>query len=201
MTRGGVGNRPSGRRCAVSGERGERGGLLRFAAAPDGIVVADLGERLPGRGVWVGARRSLVREAVRRNVFARGLRRADVRPPEDLDRQVERALVERLCGRLGLARRAGRLVAGYEATRERLRGRPVGMLVEASDGGDRCRKLRAMQPEAPVLACLDAAEIGAALGRERLAHGALEPGGWVAGLTRDSARLDGFRSPEEQGRN
>lgn len=197
MARGGIGNRPSGRRCAVSGERDARDGLLRFAAAPNGMVVADLGERLPGRGVWVRARRDLVKEAVRRNVFARSLRRGDVHPPKDLDQQVEQALVARLCGWLGLARRSGGLVAGYEATRDRLRGRPVGMLLEACDGGSACRKLRAMQPDAPVMSCLVADEIGAALGRGRVAHGAVEPGGWVTGLARDAARLSGFRGETE----
>ncbi|HRD77757.1 MAG TPA: DUF448 domain-containing protein, partial [Hyphomicrobiaceae bacterium] len=52
-----------------------REALVRFVAAPDGQIVPDLAERLPGRGVWVGCSRSVLAEAVRSKAFARGLKR------------------------------------------------------------------------------------------------------------------------------
>ena len=70
------------RRCIVSGERGDPAGLLRFVAGPDGTVVPDLDGDLPGRGLWVSARRSAVAEAVRRNAFSRAARQRLQAAPE-----------------------------------------------------------------------------------------------------------------------
>ncbi|MGZ9089761.1 MAG: DUF448 domain-containing protein, partial [Rhodoplanes sp.] len=43
--------------------------LIRFVAAPDGGVVADLKRTLPGRGAWVTARRGVLAQAVRRGAL------------------------------------------------------------------------------------------------------------------------------------
>ena len=53
----------SERRCLVTRESGPRGGLVRFAVGPDGAVVPDVDERLPGRGLWVGAGTHVARYA------------------------------------------------------------------------------------------------------------------------------------------
>ena len=39
------------RRCIVSGEAQPKRGLIRFAVSPDGILVPDILEKLPGRGI------------------------------------------------------------------------------------------------------------------------------------------------------
>lgn len=196
MTRGGrkkVRTAPE-RRCAVTGARGGKEELIRFVVAPDGQVVPDLAGKLPGRGVWVGANRALVREAVRRNVFARSARRNDARAGAEFAAEVEMALVRRLREALGLARRAGCVVSGFEQTRARLRRGRVGVLIEARDGAeDGRRKLRALAPTATVLDCLDAAELGTALGRARLVHGAIEPGGAAVAVRLAATRLAGYR--------
>ena len=62
------------RRCLVSGEVADKAALVRFVAAPDGRLVPDLAGRLPGRGLWVGAKRELVDRACRRGHFARAAR-------------------------------------------------------------------------------------------------------------------------------
>src|SRR5580704_8026507 len=62
--------------------------LIRFVAGPDGAVVPDLKRRLPGRGVWVTARRGVLQEAVRRRAFGRGLK-GDVKAAADLPEVLE----------------------------------------------------------------------------------------------------------------
>jgi len=59
MTRGGrIKDRETPeRRCIVTGEVQPKAGLIRFVAGPDGEVVPDLAEKLPGRGFWVVADR------------------------------------------------------------------------------------------------------------------------------------------------
>src|SRR5229473_1763845 len=63
-----------GRLCIATRQVRPVGELIRFVAGPDGAVVPDLKRRLPGRGVWVTARRGAVEEAVRRRAFGRGLK-------------------------------------------------------------------------------------------------------------------------------
>ena len=56
--------------CAVTRAVLPESELIRFVAAPDGSVVADLKAKLPGRGVWIGGERELVAQAVKRNAFS-----------------------------------------------------------------------------------------------------------------------------------
>ncbi len=196
LTRGGRmrDRREPYRCCVVTRESGPREALVRFVLDPHGEVVPDVAEKLPGRGVWVGAQRDLVQAARRRQLFSRALRNPAARTESGLEDRVEAALARRLLDSLGLARKAGKLVSGFEKTRARLRGSPVGALIEASDGArDGQSKLRPLQPEAPRIACLSAAELGFVCGRERTAHAALDSGGMAASILRDAARLSGFR--------
>ena len=41
------------RTCILSGKTLPRERLIRFVAGPDGFAVADLAEKLPGRGAWI----------------------------------------------------------------------------------------------------------------------------------------------------
>ena len=61
------------RRCIVTGEVRDRGRLVRFVVGPDGTVVPDIDERLPGRGLWLLPRRDIVNRAVaKRAIRPRG---------------------------------------------------------------------------------------------------------------------------------
>ena len=66
MTRGGTARKREApeRRCIATGLSGGTAGLIRFALDPEGGLTPDLAEKLPGRGVWLGADRALVRQAV-----------------------------------------------------------------------------------------------------------------------------------------
>ena len=70
----------NGRMCIVTRESGSPDELIRFVAAPDGTVVADLKRQLPGRGCWVKIDRALVDKAVAKKLFARALK-TDVKGP------------------------------------------------------------------------------------------------------------------------
>ncbi len=52
----------SGRSCAVTRARRRKDELIRFVLGPDGTVVPDLKERLPGRGLWLTASQGYGRE-------------------------------------------------------------------------------------------------------------------------------------------
>lgn len=187
------------RRCIVTRERLPREALIRFVLAPDGSVVPDLAERLPGRGFWLSADRDVVNTACARNLFAKAARTRAVVAP-DLADLVEARLVERCVSLLGLARRAGQAVAGFEKVRARiLRGGPVGLLVEASDGTSHGRsKITALAPDVPRVAQLSAAELGQALGRDRVVHAVVDRGRLAESLRIEATRLEGFRRVPER---
>jgi predicted RNA-binding protein YlxR (DUF448 family) len=161
--------------------------------APDGTVTPDVAERLPGRGLWVGAARDIVDAAVAKRLFARAARAPATVPPDLADR-VERLLAERCCELLGLARRSGQAVAGFEKVREALRGGRVGLLVEASDGAlHGQRKLAALGAGVRRAMVLRADELGLAFGRDHVVHAAVAPGRFAERLEIDAGRLAGFR--------
>jgi predicted RNA-binding protein YlxR (DUF448 family) len=82
--------------------------MLRFVAVAGGVV-PDLERKLPGRGVWVTARRALVEEAARRGAFARGLK-AKVKTPAGLPGMIEELLERSVLDALFRARKAGLVV-------------------------------------------------------------------------------------------
>jgi ribosomal protein L7Ae-like RNA K-turn-binding protein len=160
------------------------------------MVVPDLAEKLPGRGVWVTARRDLVEKAVKRNLFARGLKQP-AKAPEGLVSLLEQGLARRLTEAVAIARKAGLAVSGFDKVKARLKAGPVGALVEASDGSEPQRaKLRPLAGDAPVVACLTAEELGLAFGREFVIHASLDAGGATDRVLRESRRLAGFRGAE-----
>jgi predicted RNA-binding protein YlxR (DUF448 family) len=181
------------RRCIARGVSVSRHHLIRFVVSPEGAVVPDIEERLPGRGLWVTADRAVLDTAQRRKLFAKAAKRA-VMVPEDLPQQLELLLVRRCRDLIGLACRAGQAIFGYQKVREHLLAGLNGMLIEAVDGasGD-CRKLRGLAPQAPVLRVLTAAEIGVAVGREHIVHGVIRAGRLAELLSRDAGRLSGLR--------
>jgi predicted RNA-binding protein YlxR (DUF448 family) len=101
----------NGRMCIVTRESGSPDELIRFVAAPDGTVVADLKRQLPGRGCWVKVDRSLVDKAVAKKLFARALK-TDVKAAADLGETVEKLLMQQLMQMMNMARKAGQFVSG-----------------------------------------------------------------------------------------
>jgi uncharacterized protein len=195
MTRGGraAAREAPERRCVATGESGGTSGLIRFALDPNGVATPDLAERLPGRGVWVTADRGALEKAVKRNLFSRGFKQAATVPPGLVD-AVEDGLARRLIEALGLARKAGLVVNGFDKTRARLRAGPAAALVEASDGSENQRaKLRPLAGDAALVDQLSAEELGLAFGREFVIHAVLDAGGAADRVVRESRRLAGFR--------
>jgi predicted RNA-binding protein YlxR (DUF448 family) len=167
--------------------------MLRFVVGPEGEVVPDVEARLPGRGLWLTPRRDIVERATAKRLFARAARRL-VTVPADLADRVE-ALLARRCGdALGLARRAGSAVAGFDGVVEVVRRGKSAALLFALDGGENGRrKLAGLRRGLPAAGVMYAAELGAAFGRDRVVHVAIGPGPLCARLLRDLERLAGFR--------
>jgi uncharacterized protein len=178
----------------VTGEVKDRLTLLRLVVGPDGAIVPDVEARLPGRGLWLTPRRDIVEQAVAKRIFARAARRPVAAPPELADR-IESLLARRCCDALGLARRAGLAVAGFERVGEAVRSGRAGLLLVALDGAEGGgRKLAALGRDLPSARVLSAAELGGAFGRERIVHAAVVDGRLSRRLLADLLRLVGLRA-------
>jgi predicted RNA-binding protein YlxR (DUF448 family) len=187
---------PSGpnRRCLVTGAVRPKAELLRFVLDPNGEIVPDIAGKLPGRGLWLTARRDIVMEAASKRVFARAAKAPAV-VSGGLEDRVAALLVQRCIEILGLARRSGLAVAGFERVREAVAARRASVLVEAMDGAAQGRgKIAALLPEVPRVACLSARELGVAFGREQAVHVALGKGRLAELFIVEARRLQGFRA-------
>lgn len=175
------------RMCALTRQVAPVDDLIRFVVSPAGEVVADLKRKLPGRGLWVSLSRGAVAEAARRNIFARGFRRAVQVSPALAD-EVERLMARGLTDALAMAAKAGQVVAGFAKVEEAIAGGQVAALLHASDGAaDGIRKLDArlsaamrengaIPADLPVIRALAGAELDLALGRTNVVHAALLAG-------------------------
>lgn len=192
------------RRCLVTGEILPFDQMIRFVLSPSGEIVPDLAENLPGRGLWVTARRDILTRAASGNLFAKAAR-APVKVSPDLIDRVECLLKQRIAERLGLARRAGQLVQGFDNVTKSLdTGTHPVLLIEASDGSaDGRRKLlqaaHARKRTAMVVDILSASELSLALGRENVIHAAIRPGALADRLIADVARFQGLRASDVEG--
>jgi ribosomal protein L30E len=146
----------------------------------------------------VEASRDAVNKAVEKKLFSRAAK-AQLAAAADLSERAEKALVTRMLGDLGIARRSGQLVLGFDNVLRALEGpKPPKVLIEAFDGAkDGKRKLYAaahrLELNCTVIESLTSAELGLALGRENVIHAAIQPGGFAERLTFDAERLSGFR--------
>jgi len=182
------------RRCIVRGEVRPCDELLRFVVDPEGRLIPDIAGRLPGRGIWLSPDRDSVKRALARKLFERAARRPLSIEP-DLDDRIEGLLASRCAELIGLARRAGQAVAGFEKVRAMARRGGIAVLLAAVDGTqDGRNRVRAAARGCPVVDCLTADELGRAFGRERTVHAALLPGMLAAKLQIEARKLKGFRA-------
>lgn len=180
------------RRCIVTRERGERERMLRFVVSPDRRLVPDLAARLPGRGIWLSARRDVVETARARGAFARAAR-GPVTVPDDLLAALRKELGRRIGERLGLARRAGQAVAGFARVRTWLVEGRAALLVEAADGSvAEGMRLRSGARAVPIIAPLPGSALGAIFGRDHVVHVAVARGQLAAALVAEAERLAGL---------
>lgn len=198
MTKPGRGKvREPERRCIVTGETQPKHGLIRFVVGPDDRIVPDLGERLPGRGIWVSATRDALKLAASKKLFARAAKQAVV-ADADLAERVEAMLAKRCQDVIGLARRSDRMVPGYDRVLETLEREPVGAVAIASDAGTGRKSIEYGAGDLPIVRGLTSLELGAAAGKGTVAFLAVLRGGLAETLIRENDRLTGFR-PEGTG--
>src|SRR5436305_4253862 len=121
------------RLCAVTRTVKPVDELIRFVVGPDGVV-PDLKRKLPGRGLWITADKAALKDAVTRNVFARGFKR-ELRVTPELVEQTERLLERGALDALAIAGKAGLVTAGFAKVEAAIAHDAIVCLIHATDAG------------------------------------------------------------------
>ena len=192
------------RTCIVSREVMDPSELIRFVSGPDGSVVPDLKRNLPGRGVWVSARRSSVEKAVEASLFARSLK-SKVKADQNLPDLVENLLLEAALGALGFARKAGQCITGAGKVESLVRSGKAIAVLHATDGSDDgLRKIsqaaHAVEADGGkqlnIWRIFSSTQMNMALGASNVIHAALIEGGAARNFVGRAAQLSKYREME-----
>ena len=181
------------RKCIATGALRPKDEMLRFVVGPDGSLVPDLDGCLPGRGLWLSAERDMVNTACAKGLFSRAAHHG-VEVSANLADQLEGLMVCRCLDLLGLARRAGEAVAGFEKATAWLREGKGGGILQAWDGAtDGREKIKALAPGLATVDLFEARELGRALGRDCCVHVVMAEGRLAESLMTEAGRLMAFR--------
>ena len=181
------------RRCIICAGHDQPAVMVRMVAkpGPEKALVADLAQKLPGRGYWVHAG-CLPKMAQKAPRLARGMppmARADIEAIASLLRQ-------RVLSLLGMARKAGVLVQGFHKLKA---GGPFEIFLHASDGAeDGLRKLKSLNRDVPVLRHFDSASLASCLGEEHVVHVGLTSSRLTTQIYGEVARLEALEGAMDQ---
>lgn len=157
--------------------------------------------RLKGQGgdrqAGDAANRALLR------AFARAAR-GPVSLPPDLYGILQAGLIRRISDCVGLARRAGQAVAGFEKAREVLHTGRSRLVLQASDGSEAERRrflsgfaLDGASGSGPGIVVMDPLPgdvLGRIFGRDYVVHVAIAPGKLAESLVHEAGRLAGLKN-------
>ena len=171
--------------------------LIRFCVSPEKTVVPDLAAKLPGRGIWVTADKDLVATACAKGLFAKAAH-TKVTYPENMDELIRTLFVKRLQSLLGLAKKSGLVVSGFEKVAEALKkGRAVCLLEALDAASDGLEKLDRLRAEVPMIQVLTSEQVSEALGAGLCVHTALKSGGVTDLFVAEAGRFAAYCKKEQ----
>ena len=185
----------SERTCIATGQTLPPYKLIRFVVAPNGCAVADLANRLPGRGAWVLANDATIRKADNKGFLKRSLGAGLQSLDADIA-SIATALRVRVISTASMARKCGVLLGGGGKL---LSEGDFSGLLAATDASPReLSKLKSKLGVEWVSQSLSATELGQVFGRGSLAFAGLRASDGqgsqklVGIIYEDIMRLDGF---------
>lgn len=131
------------RTCIVTRAEKSPDEMIRFVVGPDNQVFPDLQRKLPGRGVWVTAKRELLEKAISKKLFAKGFK-DKVIAADTLPQLVEDIMRQMSLQALAMTKKAGLVATGQAKAEAMIREGAALALLQASDAGtDGVKKLAA----------------------------------------------------------
>lgn len=136
------------RTCIVSRMEYNVEEMLRFVVAPHGKITPDLKRVLPGRGAYIFAKKSFIKQAVTNNLLIRHFKTrqlkckaphstagiaADITIESDIDERIEQLLLQQALASLALGRKAGAVTSGSLACDKAIRSNQVALIIHRID--------------------------------------------------------------------
>ena len=185
------------RKCIATGQVLTKGELVRFVLGPNNILYPDPENKLPGRGMWVKADRSAIAKAETEKLFSQAAKQS-INCIENLAEKVEDLIAKRIIKLIGLSRKSGQCICGYEKVKDWLKKDMVKVLIQSCDGSDREKSRLKTPKDGNFIGWLNSKELGKAFGRENITHCALASGGLTQRIVEDAQRLRGLRVIKDQ---
>lgn len=120
------------RTCIVTRKNASVETLIRFVIGPNNQIVPDLKAKLPGRGVWVSARHSVIEAATNQKAFNKSFK-TDVEVAPNLAHIVDTLLLKSALSNLSMARKAGAIVMGATKVDAAIRSGQVILVLHAKE--------------------------------------------------------------------
>jgi predicted RNA-binding protein YlxR (DUF448 family) len=132
------------RTCIACRKKGEKGELIRMAASPAGVIVIDYTEKVPGRGAYICPERQCIEKLLKAGAggaLSRALKQ-QVEPPqrEAFYKELTDKVGKKASALLGMARKAGLAVYGFDAALGEANKTPGGVMVVSEDLAENSRK-------------------------------------------------------------
>lgn len=164
------GRRKPQRSCLGCREVLDQDLLVRFVRAPDGQLLIDERQRLPGRGAYTCSKRECIAQALRKRQFDRTFKQpCQVVTVDELLTTLQSSLVGRMANLLGMARKASLAVSGSNAVLDALgRGADIALVIitlDVSSGIAEKVERRARAKQVLVIRLFNKAELGHIVGR------------------------------------
>ncbi|MEE4254366.1 MAG: DUF448 domain-containing protein [Desulfuromusa sp.] len=123
------------RTCIACRQAEDKKKLVRYVVAPDGTVLVDYRQRLPGRGAYTCVSKECLVSAVKRHSFQRCFKgQCNAVDAEELLLQLTRAVEQKIASLIGMARKSRQFIAGSNAVYEALKkGSSLALIIVAND--------------------------------------------------------------------
>ena len=123
------------RTCVACRQTKDKKQLVRYVVAPDGAVLVDYRQRLPGRGAYTCIDMQCLRNAIEKKGFQRSFR--GLSQPADLvvlTEQLIKEVARRIANLIGISRKSGQCISGSNAVIKALRkGSSLALILIAED--------------------------------------------------------------------
>ncbi|MEA3362498.1 MAG: DUF448 domain-containing protein [Thermodesulfobacteriota bacterium] len=123
------------RTCVACRQVKDKNQLVRYVVAPNGAVLVDYRQRLPGRGAYTCLTSECLRGAVKKNSFQRCFKMPNCSVDStQLLQQLSMAVEQKITNLIGMSRKSGQLISGSNMIIDTLRKKSsVALVIIAND--------------------------------------------------------------------
>lgn len=169
------------RTCIACRQAKDKKQLVRYVVAPDGSMLIDYRQRLPGRGAYTCVSRECLLVAVKKNAFQRSFKgQCSAVDSDALLDQLITAVEQRILNLIGMSRKSQQFISGSNAVIDALKKESLLALIVMADDISISIKNKietlALKKKVYTAQLSDKQKIGQMLGKEERSVMAVQPG-------------------------